>query len=569
MGGLLVRGKEMENYISAVRGAFRHSLAIAIPICIIALCTATTSVKAVQYDVIAGNGTFIWDTNGDGLPDGWYIEQNGNLIYTSALARPGIPPSNYSERINVFSGLGQSGNALFYKIITVGSNSNVQVGDTLHASGYIKATLFPNGYVQASVDCFDGSWNNLLHKVMSPVFGSQISGYTKQQTDLVVPPDTMYVEIRFRLGAGQGLSYNRLDIVNVQVTKDVSTIPAPSPDAFPAVVYYEKYGIDPVYAAKRFNCSISIYEDSPIIQAFRIYNPNMKVFLYTLPGFIENDYFVDDPVPYPLLDKNYPNLFVLDQNGQRLTVGHFVLADIGNPVYQKLFADAAIKMAQSRGDTGIFLDGIAPHYAYTGFGPTPRFPNDTAWVAATDSFLRYVIARIHRAGLIAAINGGAETWNTSPMSDWASLVDAYMYEQPCDSQRCWLETPQHWESRFASYRMFPNKIYFDVTRDTDPQRLMSEFATHLIASTQSSYFGGQPIDSQIMNITTGSPTENPVLVAYRTYRRIFEHAIAFINYDDTKSSTVQIPSGCTDLSGNPVPSGSRTLAPTEGLILIK
>ena len=85
----LVRGNKMELQISAAKAASRAvaRLAALAAFCILLACVPTSQAASAQYDVLAGLGQFDWDTNFDGIADGWVPASIGDLRHDLRLVK--------------------------------------------------------------------------------------------------------------------------------------------------------------------------------------------------------------------------------------------------------------------------------------------------------------------------------------------------------------------------------------------------------------------------------------------------------------------------------------------------
>ena len=159
---------------------------------------------------------------------------------------------------------------------------------------------------------------------------------------------------------------------------------------------------------------------------------------------------------------NHPEWLLLDVNGAIARFANYpylIGVDLGDPVYQRIWTANAIRLAKMVGADGIKIDNINSRYDWNFDVTLAKYPDRASYMAAMDSFVRYAVAEIHRAGLIVIGNGSGEDWDTPPWSEWIQLFDGR------ESERTTPQDVDTWRSVQNSYRRFPDKLYVHYLRD--------------------------------------------------------------------------------------------------------
>ncbi len=535
---------------------------------------------AYQYDVIAGLGQFDWDTNYDGVADGWVVSVEGGLNYEARLARHGEPDSIYAQLIRMKAARGQSGQVTLSRSLDVGSNLAIREGDTISGSAYLRGTAPHSGSISAGFDCYDYDGYLTGQYFIMPATAGTGKNWIWRSVSFTVPSGTVRIDIAFRIGSAQGWGTGKLYVDTVEVTKDVAEIPVPPEDAIPAVLR-DNPGADAVYSARRYDCYVVRPDHYAYIRTYDAYNPDASVFLYQLHAATTDfpDTAPIDPMGYDWVESYHPEWFLLDEQGNRIRRADsedIYMLDVGNPTYQRVWAETAIHNATSAGADGVVIDGIATRFESAGGVRPVIYPDDASWVAAEDAFVRYVVGYISSAGLLVVAGGGNQPWSESPWLAWMQILDGRLYESPCDGDVCAPESFDNWKSLLDSYTLFPDKIYMHhISHPINDDAVMYDLAGFLLGAGPNSYVGFRDIEGPypryhpFLDIAVGAPLGELREIGYRTYHRSFERGEIYANADPTNSATVHIPPDMAEVSGIPVPSGPRDLGPRQGLILLR
>jgi hypothetical protein len=339
---------------------------------------------------------------------------------------------------------------------------------------------------------------------------------------------------------------------------------------------------DPVYAASR--CGVLVGDGSgcepDAIRAFKEHNPRALTFHYEVVAAVRDaDWASDDVNGYAWVSKHHPDWLLHDSDGNiiRFDGYHYIVAiDPGNPDYQKLWVETAIRNTKALGADGIVIDNFNSLYDWNFKTHPTKYPDRSSYSAAMDSFAHYVIPEIKRAGLLVIGNGSGEASNTAPWSEWITLLDGREYES-AGNGKC--ETEAEWRDLQKSYATFPDKLYVHFlphsTKDQFVRRFV--FASFLVWQGPNSYLGvgstlsdgTDALHNPLVEVNLGKPTSGCEECGDSAFRRQYERGLVVVNASGSKSQTVQIPSAMKDVSGESVAAGSRTLKPQEVLILTK
>ncbi|MGH8737615.1 MAG: putative glycoside hydrolase, partial [Burkholderiales bacterium] len=158
--------------------------------------------------------------------------------------------------------------------------------------------------------------------------------------------------------------------------------------------------------------------------AIKALNPGMEIYLYELgPEMVNNQdstqqlfintlgrYNVSRGHPMGSLNGNHPELFLLDSTGARVYNAIFsnpgagmysYLLDFGSSAYQSYWVTAveADITSQPWVADGVFADVCTTRQADAGENTVPvKYPTDTAWSAAMNSFAQAITAGMHGVG---------------------------------------------------------------------------------------------------------------------------------------------------------------------------
>jgi hypothetical protein len=224
------------------------------------------------------------------------------------------------------------------------------------------------------------------------------------------------------------------------------------------------------------------------------------------------------------------------------------------------------------GADGIKIDGV-------GSGTWPimpaKYPDHASYLAAVDSFVRYVSHRVRSAGMLVIVNSTQETWTSGPWSQWVQLVDGVEYEPAISNPE--YETASTWRGLWESYKAYPDKLYVQYVPNpvSHPAYFRFGLASYLLWSRPNSYLGlicintGPPAEP-LLDIDIGQPIAETEELVTNVYTRQYEQGRVYLNVNSATSAWVDVPPGLVVAdTGEPATEGPRLLAPREPLILLR
>lgn len=554
------------------------------------VCVAlpTPHAHGAQYDLLGGPGYFEWDGNGDGIADGWTLDRSGGVQPKAALAKPGMPSGGFAQSLEMGSLEGQSGMLKLGTPIRAGPIGVAQPGDTLRIGTYVWAALSKGAYVQGTIKFHAEDWHVIAEPAILPEIkattfsGNGRLGWRHYTAAVVVPPGCTYMTVEFRLGLPLGLGYGKVQLDSVTVTKETNHAPSPVPGSVQVGLFGDP-GPDPTYVARRYGMEIMSEWGWNFVGTYRLYRPEAPLLLYAIAGAVadhngHSDH-VSDRLDFNWVLRHHPDWLLLDVRAQpiRFDGGTYLALDPGNPEYQAVFAEEVIRRAGEMGLDGVMIDNVHTHWEWICSTRSIRYPDNASYGAAVDAFVRAVVPRIKKAGLLVVGNGAHIRWDQGIWSEWMGLFDGRMYEPPASPAPRY-ETEEEWQGILASYRAMPDRpyIHFLVEPHYDLNMFRFSLASFMMFARRNSFAGlcgrylvGPPYDP-LLNVPFGQPIEECARVGQTAYKRAHQNGVVFLNISSTNSETVSVPATFRDaVTGVTVKPGLRTLGPHESLFLIK
>lgn len=328
--------------------------------------------------------------------------------------------------------------------------------------------------------------------------------------------------------------------------------------------------------AKRLNVISANVRRKDVFDSVARVHPDCIKLVYLIAGFTIWDSGVcNDPIGAPRVREN-PDWLLLDNDGKLIRAdcnASEVATDPGAPGYAEAWADEAVKLIQSVGAQGVFVDnGCRWSYAWN-FDTVPaRYPKFAAgfsplYALAMDRFMAVVSARFHAEGLLVVTNCSGEDWRPG------SGIAAWDVDGHCTENGSW------WEDQFTNLRAGitaqPDKLYLHFA----PQRTASDrewryrIASFLILRGAKSFLAygtstlHPPDDrNKFLDMPMGEPF-GPAFKTGKLYTRPFEGGTAWLNTSSTDGTMIVVPLGMRDRRGAKAKAGPRTLAKHDGLVL--
>jgi Hypothetical glycosyl hydrolase family 15 len=250
-------------------------------------------------------------------------------------------------------------------------------------------------------------------------------------------------------------------------------------------------------------------------------------------------------------EAEHPEWFLKDASGERITfMGYPDLhaMDIGNPAYQRRWADNVVRELVADGWDGVLMDNTDTTMRHDFASYPTKYPSDAEWRAATESALAHIGPRIEAAGKLAIPNFGGWGGNPEVGRDWLRYVSGAMDEMFLK----WGNTAGEgyadegrWSDQLASlrYAQSRGKDFLAVTHSTatDAEAARYGYATMLLGGEGSATF---MLASDYTRETwfpeydydLGAPLGPESTDPNGVHRRVFANGIVVVNPTDEELS---------------------------------
>ncbi len=323
-----------------------------------------------------------------------------------------------------------------------------------------------------------------------------------------------------------------------------------------------------------------------MLRALKEANPELKVLVYqnllgSVKGMTGNG-FAATPVLYEEADSSHPDWFLKNSDGNRFTLRNYPYLwamDVGNAGYQQRWAEKAIATVKSQGWDGIFIDNVDPTLKYYANVPSvAKYPNDTAYSAATQSALEHITPQLQAAHMLVFANFGSWSDYTETVTPWLKYVDGAMDEMflkfsptPGAGYRNEAGWTRQLEELKESQRR--NKVFLAITHsaESDHSAALFGWATVLLgAEGKAAYEMADDYAEETWipeyEYDIGEPLGAETRDSDGVHRRLFSRGLVLVN-----------PTSVTrEVSFNGVYSGSgleaateTTMGPHTGLVLLR
>jgi hypothetical protein len=319
------------------------------------------------------------------------------------------------------------------------------------------------------------------------------------------------------------------------------------------------------------------------MRALKQANPGLTVLVYKNLSFAAGDTswsgFASTGVTAPEAERDNPQWFLRNTDGQRFTSWSYRwlwTMDVGDPSYQRRWADNVVGELQAQGWDGVFMDdtNATMKYHYDA-GRIAKYPNDAAWAAATRAALEHITPRVRAAGKLAFANIGS--WGEYPDRgrDWLRFLDGAMDEMflKWGNARGEGYMPWQWESQLRELRETERqrKTFLGIIHSApdDAEAARFGYATMLLGSDGRAHFAlaadyGHETWFPEYDYDLGAPLAPATEDAGGVHRRAFERGLALVN-PTTHPRRVEF-GGTYSGSGLENATGA-TMPPTSGLVL--
>ncbi len=340
---------------------------------------------------------------------------------------------------------------------------------------------------------------------------------------------------------------------------------------------------DPTWTADNNSVVILQAWDTGTLHALKAVNPSVKVLMYqnaSAASSSSSNGIYPSGVPY---DQALANGWLLQNtSGSTFPFNGYqwlYAADIGAPGYQDAWATNVLAKLRSAPWDGVFMDDVNPtikwHYCVT---CVSKYPSDTQYGQATESFIADVGPRIQASGKLAIANFGSWSTYSSVVNPWVRYLSGAMDENFLK----WGETPgtgyadpAMWAVQLGEeqYTESLGKLFIGATGSStnDSSAAMYGYATMLLGSTGNAvfYMGDEladPTDFPEYHLQLGRPMGAEDAIAGGVHRRRFSNGLVLVNPTMSRAKVslggVYTGSGLTRVT-------AVTMAPQTGLVLVR
>jgi hypothetical protein len=279
----------------------------------------------------------------------------------------------------------------------------------------------------------------------------------------------------------------------------------------------------------------------------------------------------------------HPQWYLRDRTGAPFTFAAYNwlwAADVGDPSYQRRWADRALGRVRRGGWDGVFVDDAnASIRAHHPPEDVAKYPSDARYAAAMRSALSAIAARFDDAGKRVIVNVGAWTENRGVVAGWLRFVDGAMDEQFAKSGTVpdqGYVTGARWEAQLSEIRATESagKTFLGVAHSGagDRDAALYGWSTLLIAANGSSLFalhsdytGEQWFPEYDLDI--GKPNGGEVRQRSGVHRRRFTNGLVLVN---PTLASVPVRFGGGRYTGSGLrDASSAVMGPHTGLVLVK
>lgn len=305
-------------------------------------------------------------------------------------------------------------------------------------------------------------------------------------------------------------------------------------------------------------------------------------------------------------DRTTPAYGYTYPNGNNMSV------DITNPALRDWFYSNFVEPQVQAGYPMIALDNIAltnwdsrcGHFDTNGVwvqqftGAT----NDAAYTASVQSWVQYLVGRLHQEGIGVVGNLTYPYGNAAllpAMTQMVLTVDMWIDEQGFTLHRDSNISDADWATKFNFVRQMDNRFYAPLNKTTDGTTMISPapsteptatpasqaqidwaVANYLLyreARTLLSVSGvndfGYFVDAPALNLDLGAPTSVPVQTASGAWERSYSGgpghtaALVLVNPSSNQTDTVTLPAGSWSDTHGGMYTGQIVIAPNTGVML--
>jgi len=313
-------------------------------------------------------------------------------------------------------------------------------------------------------------------------------------------------------------------------------------------------------------------------------NPALKVLMYKDLSFVAtgSDGNVNTGVTTAEADAN-PSWYLQNTSGERFSPSNYDwmwAADVGNPDYQRRWADNVLGKLQTQGWDGVFVDDANPtmrhHY---NVAEVAKYPSDAAYGAATGSALAAIGPKLRGAGKLVIPNFGDWRVYRDVVDPWLDHVSGGMEEQFTKygrSSTAGYLPKADWELQLGALKTAEakGKYFLGLAQSGDADGAAARYgwATALLGANGRASFAlaadytSEPASFPEYDYDIGEPTASETTDDSGVHRRAFSKGLVLVN--PTNAPVTVTFGGAYSGSGLDRATGAK-LAPSSALVLTR
>ena len=319
------------------------------------------------------------------------------------------------------------------------------------------------------------------------------------------------------------------------------------------------------------------------LRAIKAADPNVKVLVYKNLSFAATNAhptgLSSTGVTLAEAEAN-PDWFLKNTSGQRFSSGGYSwlwAMDVGNPDYQRRWADNVVGEVQRNGWDGVLLDDVNPTMKYHyNVASVAKYPSDAAYSAATRSALAQIGPRIQATGKLAIANNACWVEYFSTGVDWLQFLSGAMDEmflKWSTSAGQGYRGESQWTTQLNELKetQRQGKVFIGKTQssNTDAAAARYGFATVLLGTQGNAAFsfGDHTVETPIFpeySLAIGTPAAAEERLSNGVHRRAFSSGQVLVN---PTAATQSVSLGAAYSGSGLTSVSSVTMAPQTGLIL--
>lgn len=314
-------------------------------------------------------------------------------------------------------------------------------------------------------------------------------------------------------------------------------------------------------------------------------NPALKVLMYKNLSFVataSSNGNVGTGVTAAEADAN-PSWYLLNTSNKRFSpwsYDYMVAADIGNPDYQRRWAENVLGKLETQGWDGVFVDDANPtirhHYDVKAVA---KYPSDAAYGAATGSALATIGPKLRGAGKLVIPNFGDWRVYRDVVDPWLDDVSGGMEEQFTkygSSPTAGYLPKTDWESQLGALKAAEakGKYFLGLAHSgaSDGAAARYGWATALLGANGNTSFAlaanytSEPASFPEYGYDIGEPAGSESVDDSGVHRRVYSKGLVLVN---PTNAPVSVTFGGTYSGSGLTRATGAKLGPSSALVLTR